>query len=156
MQNPSQDSSVGKVEKITDPKKCHRRHPGGDRHSGWGDIPFILYRYICQGLNSLYWDGKPPTFNKGILISWGPINPYYKVDDHPLLHGNHGSLDPSTYNHLNILAQNSYLQRSQKPYHDYDCNVVNFCCQICATNRHCSLQHVATIRKETHLMNLMS
>ena len=27
------------------------------------------------------------------------INPYYWVDDHPLLYGNNGSLDPSTYNH---------------------------------------------------------
>ena len=30
----------------------------------------------------------------------GYINPYYWVDDHPLLFGNNGSLDPSTYNHL--------------------------------------------------------
>ena len=27
------------------------------------------------------------------------INPYYWVDDHPLLYGNNGSLDPSTYSH---------------------------------------------------------
>ena len=27
----------------------------------------------------------------------GHINPYYWVDDHPLLYGNNGSLDPSTY-----------------------------------------------------------
>ena len=27
----------------------------------------------------------------------GNINPYYWVDDHPLLYGNNGSLDPSTY-----------------------------------------------------------
>ena len=27
----------------------------------------------------------------------GYINPYYWVDDHPLLYGNTGSLDPSTY-----------------------------------------------------------
>ena len=26
----------------------------------------------------------------------GYINPYYSVDDHPLLYGNNGSLDPST------------------------------------------------------------
>ena len=26
----------------------------------------------------------------------GYINPYYWVDDHPLLYGNNGSLDPST------------------------------------------------------------
>ena len=27
----------------------------------------------------------------------GYINPYYWVDDHPLLYGSNGSLDPSTY-----------------------------------------------------------
>ena len=27
----------------------------------------------------------------------GFVNPYYWVDDHPLLYGNIGSLDPSTY-----------------------------------------------------------
>ena len=27
----------------------------------------------------------------------GYINPYYWVDDHPLLYGNNGSLDPRTY-----------------------------------------------------------
>ena len=32
-----------------------------------------------------------PTYN-------GYINPYYWVDDHPLLYGNNVSLDPSTYN----------------------------------------------------------
>ena len=30
----------------------------------------------------------------------GYINPYYWVDDHPLLYGNIGSLDPSTHDHL--------------------------------------------------------
>ncbi len=34
----------------------------------------------------------------GILNPYnGYINPYYWVDDHPLLNGNNGSLDPSTY-----------------------------------------------------------
>ena len=33
----------------------------------------------------------------------GYINPYYWVDDHPLLYGNIGSLDPSTYKHTNII-----------------------------------------------------
>ena len=32
----------------------------------------------------------------------GYINPYYWVDDHPLLYGNNGSLDPGTYIHINI------------------------------------------------------
>ena len=30
----------------------------------------------------------------------GYINPYYWVDDHPLLYGNNGSLDPSTFSRL--------------------------------------------------------
>ena len=30
----------------------------------------------------------------------GYINPYYWVDDHPLLYGNNGSLDPGTYSFM--------------------------------------------------------
>ena len=37
----------------------------------------------------------PPLI--GILIYNGYINPYYWVDDHPLLYGNNGSLDPGTF-----------------------------------------------------------
>ena len=29
---------------------------------------------------------------------YGYINPYYEVDDHPLLYGNNGTLDPGTFN----------------------------------------------------------
>ena len=43
---------------------------------------------MSQGLNSLY-----PNFGNPYN---GYINPYYWVDDHPLLYGNNGSLDPST------------------------------------------------------------
>ena len=32
----------------------------------------------------------------------GYINPYYWVDDHPLLYGNNGSLDPSTYDVVKV------------------------------------------------------
>ena len=39
-------------------------------------------------------DGHP-TFNRNPYN--GYINPYYWVDDHPLLYGNNGSLDPGTY-----------------------------------------------------------
>ena len=35
------------------------------------------------------------TFNRNPYN--GYINPYYKVDDHPLLYGNNGSLDPGTH-----------------------------------------------------------
>ena len=36
-----------------------------------------------------------PTFNRNPFN--GNINPYYWVDDHPLLYGNNWSLDPGTY-----------------------------------------------------------
>ena len=32
------------------------------------------------------------------------VNPYYWVDDHPLLHGTYGSLDPSTSNIMQLLT----------------------------------------------------
>ena len=32
----------------------------------------------------------------------GFINPYYWVDDHPLLYGNNGSLDPSTFGFFGV------------------------------------------------------
>ena len=40
--------------------------------------------------------GDLPTFNDGILVV-GILSPYYWVDDHPLLYGNNGSLDPGAY-----------------------------------------------------------
>ena len=40
-------------------------------------------------------DGRPPTCNDGNPYN-GYRNPYYWVDDHPLLYGNNGSLDPGT------------------------------------------------------------
>ena len=38
----------------------------------------------------------------------GYINPYYWVDDHPLLYGNNGSLDPGTCNDFFILLPFTY------------------------------------------------
>ena len=46
----------------------------------------VKSRYIGDG---------HPTFNRNPYN--GYINPYYWVDDHPLLYGNNGSLDPSTH-----------------------------------------------------------
>ncbi len=43
----------------------------------------VKSRYIGDG---------HPTFNRNPYN--GYINPYYWVDDHPLLYGNNGSLDP--------------------------------------------------------------
>ena len=49
----------------------------------------------CAMVKSRYiGDGRPPTFNRNPHN--GYINPYYWVDDHPLLYGNHGSLDLGT------------------------------------------------------------
>ena len=42
----------------------------------------------------------------------GYINPYYKVDDHPLLYGNNGSLDPST-NELGLWSTSMSWHRLQ-------------------------------------------
>ena len=46
----------------------------------------VKSRYIGDG---------HPTFHRNPYN--GYINPYYWVDDHPLLNGNNGSLDPGTY-----------------------------------------------------------
>ena len=46
----------------------------------------VKRRYIGDG---------HPTFHRNPYN--GYINPYYWVDDHPLLYGNNGSLDPGTH-----------------------------------------------------------
>ena len=50
---------------------------------------------ICAMIKSRYIGDGHPTFNRNPYN--GYINPYYWVDDHPLLYGNNGSLDPGTY-----------------------------------------------------------
>ena len=49
----------------------------------------VKSRYIGDG---------HPTFNRNPYN--GYINPYYWVDDHPLLYGNNESLDPGTHIYL--------------------------------------------------------
>ena len=75
------------------------------------------FPYVPGSINSLVLgDGKPPTFNDGNPYN-GYINPYYWVDDHPLLYGNNGSLDPGTYHgppiwpNYNTLRIPSHLPR---------------------------------------------
>ena len=41
----------------------------------------------------------------------GYINPYFWVDDHPLLYGNNGSLDPSTFGRLGQVMIPSFRMR---------------------------------------------
>ena len=50
---------------------------------------------ICAMVKSRYIGDGHPTFNRNPYN--GYINPYYWVDDHPLIYGNNGSLDPGTY-----------------------------------------------------------
>ena len=52
----------------------------------------------CAMVKSRYIGDGHPTFNRNPYN--GYINPYYWVDDHPLLYGNNGSLDPSTHEDL--------------------------------------------------------
>ena len=73
-----------------------------------------------------------PPFNRNPYN--GYINPYYWVDDHPLLYGNNGSLDPGTYwpfkkKCSESLSNRFYLNRSSP----------RFCC-------HCSCIQIQVIR----------
>ncbi len=51
----------------------------------------VKSRYIGDG---------HPTFNGNPFN--GYINPYYWVDNHPLLYGNNGSLDPGTNHYITL------------------------------------------------------
>ena len=53
---------------------------------------------MCAMVKSRYIGDGHPTFNRN-PYNWY-IKPYYWVDDHPLLYGNNGSLDPSTCCHM--------------------------------------------------------
>ena len=48
----------------------------------------------CAMVKSRYIGDGHPTFDRNPYNAY--INPYYWVDDHPLLSGNNGSLDPGT------------------------------------------------------------
>ena len=52
--------------------------------------------HLCHGQKSRFLgDGRPPSFNRNPYN--GYIYLYYWVDDHPLVYGNNGSLDPGTF-----------------------------------------------------------
>ena len=53
---------------------------------------------MCHGQKVAILGMVIPPFNRNPYKSYnGYINPYYWVDDHHLLYGNNGSLDPGTY-----------------------------------------------------------
>ena len=58
---------------------------------------------MCAMVKSCYIGDGHPTFNRNPYN--GYINPYYWVDDHPLLYGNNGSLDPGTCDLLGSVLQ---------------------------------------------------
>ena len=66
----------------------------GSGSSVWGLYDMVI-KHICAMVKSRYIGDGHPTFNRNPYN--GYINPYYWVDDHPLLYGNNGSLDPGTY-----------------------------------------------------------
>ena len=51
--------------------------------------------FTCAMVKSHFIGDGHPTFNRNPYN--GYINPYDWVDDHPLLYGNNGSLDPGTH-----------------------------------------------------------
>ena len=55
-----------------------------------------------------------PPLMMGIL-KMGDIDCYYWVGDHPLLHGNHGSLDPSTFNKYFLEVEDQLVRIRQSP-----------------------------------------
>ena len=55
----------------------------------------LFFLFICAMVKSRYIGDGHPTFNGNPYN--GYINPYYWVDDHPLLYGNNESLDPGTF-----------------------------------------------------------
>ena len=57
---------------------------------------------MCHGQKSRFFGDGHPTFNRNPYN--GYINPYYWADDHPLLYGNNGSLDPGSYDIPDLLS----------------------------------------------------
>ena len=61
-------------------------------HLKWPPKTYLICQYMCHGQKSRFFGDGHPTFNRN-PYNWY-IKPYYWVDDHPLLYGNNGSLDP--------------------------------------------------------------
>ena len=59
---------------------------------------YIKYQLICAMVKvvAFFWGWEKSHLLIGNPYN-GHINPYYFFDDHPLLYGNDGSLDPGTF-----------------------------------------------------------
>ena len=91
-------------------------HPLGKTTSKWRKIHGFFgssQKRIPLDLTSLtsFWGSLHVPWSKLLVLGMviqplirnpyhGYINPYYWVDDHPLLHGNNGSLDPCAASHV--------------------------------------------------------
>ena len=74
---------------------------------------------------AFFWGLENPTFNRNPYN--GYINPYYWVDDHPLLCGNNGSLDPGTKT-LNFDLDVTFAQASSAVRLDTQLSKSRRCC----------------------------
>ena len=101
----------------------------------------MLFIYICAMVKSRYIGDGHPTFTKNPYN--GYINPYYWVDDHPLLYGNNGSLDPGKYH-----MDGSIFMISQT---DLElpgiCANAEFCCTALSTVLSCKMKHKIPVRQ---------
>ena len=77
--SPTPTAETGDIQKKPHPQKFIYGHP------------FVPWSRLSRFIG----DGRPPTFNRN-PYNWN-IKPYYWVDDHPLLYGKNGSLEPSTF-----------------------------------------------------------
>ena len=93
----SQTESLGNPQGGTPRRRCHRNSPCGQnrRPTPWGVLG-VGSTCVPWSRLLLYWGWETSHLLMGILIINGYINPYYWVDDHPLLYGNNGSLDTGT------------------------------------------------------------
>ena len=66
----------------------------GEKHISIVNAGSRYGKDTCAMVKSRYIGDGHPTFNRNPYN--GYINPYYWVDDHPLLYGTIGNLDPST------------------------------------------------------------
>ena len=72
--------------------ECRQSSP---MHSKADQRNHVIIGHMCHGQKSRFIGDGHPAFNRNPYN--GYINLYCWVDDHPLLYGNHGSLDPGTY-----------------------------------------------------------
>ena len=82
-------------------------------------IIIIRLRLKCAMVKSRYIGDGHPTFNRNPYN--GYMNPYYWVDDHPLLYGNNGSLDPGSNRIMTSRLPSSTGLRSNPPRWSCSC-----------------------------------